>query len=197
MENIKSEITTSIMLEYLYCPRFIYFMEVLKIDQYEDKRRKVQKGRDIHKYKALTNQDYKRKKIGVTKKLTEMDLYSEQYGIHGKVDEILFLENETASPLDYKFAEYKGKIYKTLKMQTVFYGLLIKENYNKNVNKAYIVYTRSKNHLVEIDIKGKDFENLLKIINDIRNIIDLNFYPKKTKYTSKCNDCCYRNICEK
>ena len=34
-------VTTSILLEYLFCPRFIYFMNCLCIPQNEDKRFKV------------------------------------------------------------------------------------------------------------------------------------------------------------
>lgn len=197
MNNKTGAITPSLMMEFLYCPRFIYFMQVLKISQHEQNRHKVLKGREIHKYKALTNQDYKRKKINVIDKLIEKELFNEKYNMNGKVDEILFMENGKASPLDYKFAEYKGKIYKTLKMQTIFYSFLIKENYDKDVEKGYIVYTRSKNQLIEIDIKNKDYDNLLKIIGRIRDVIEFNFYPKRTSCKSRCNDCCYRNICIK
>ena len=172
-------------------------MEVLKISQHEQNRHKVLKGRDIHKYKSVTNKDYKRKKLDVIKKLSEMDLYSEKYHINGKVDEILFIKDGYASPLDYKFAEFKGKIYSTLKMQTVFYSLLIKENYQKNIDKGYIVYTRSKNLIVDIEIKPNDYEKLIKIIDNIREIIEKNYFPKRTSCKTRCNDCCYRNICIK
>ncbi|MBS1272030.1 MAG: hypothetical protein MAGBODY4_01167 [Candidatus Marinimicrobia bacterium] len=45
-------ITPSDMLEYLYCPRFIYFENVLDIPENQGNRWKVQKGRSIHKKKA-------------------------------------------------------------------------------------------------------------------------------------------------
>jgi hypothetical protein len=41
-------ITPSEIIEFLYCKRFIYFMKCLGIRQYEEKRYKVQKGREIH-----------------------------------------------------------------------------------------------------------------------------------------------------
>ena len=41
----KLSITPSIVIEYLYCPRFIYFMKILNISQNEDRRFKVTKGR--------------------------------------------------------------------------------------------------------------------------------------------------------
>ena len=52
-------------------------------------------------------------------------------------------------------------------MQTVFYSLLIKENYQKNVDKGYIVYTRSKNLIVDIEIKPNDYKKLIKIIDNV------------------------------
>lgn len=194
---IKTSITASIMLEYLYCPRFIYFMEVLKIDQNEDRRYKVEQGRLAHKKKTLSNIDYKRKRLNVVDKKIEEELSSQKYRIHGIIDEVLFIDDKSASPLDYKFAEYKGKIFKTYKMQSLFYALLIKENFNCPVNKGYIVYTRSKNYLAEIEFNDKDFIKLLKIIDNIFKIVESNYFPKKTSVASRCYDCCYRNICVK
>lgn len=93
-----SSITPSLVLEYLYCPRFIYFMQVLQIRQNEESRYKVMEGREIHKNKALTNIDYKRKKIGVTGKEVEQELAAKRCPIHGIVDELLFLDDGTAAP---------------------------------------------------------------------------------------------------
>ena len=50
-------ITASDILEYLYCPRFIYFENYLDIPQHEEKRFKVQKGRDVHEDKQRKNSD--------------------------------------------------------------------------------------------------------------------------------------------
>jgi len=190
-------ITPSFVMEYLFCPRFIYFMEVLQIPQNEENRFKVVKGREIHKMKAMTNTDYKRKKLGVIKKESEQDLISEKYRIHGQVDEILFLNDGTAAPLDYKYAEYSGKLYKTLKVQSIMYGLMIKENYHLEVNKGYVVYTRSKHHIEQIDFVKEDVEETVEIISDILNILKYNYFPKRSGSKQHCVDCTYRNICIK
>ena len=57
-------ITASDILEYLFCPRFIYFQNYLDIPQHEEKRFKVQKGRTIHEDKVKLNPQYLRKKLG-------------------------------------------------------------------------------------------------------------------------------------
>ncbi len=167
----------------------------MKIPQNEGERFKVDKGRNIHEKIRKTNPDYLRKKLGVQEKQSDCFL-SSPLGIRGVVDEILFLEGEKVAPLDYKYAEYKQKIFKTYRFQLIFYAQLIKDNFDVSVNKGFIVYTRSKNKLVEVKINDKDFRELRKIINDMNDIIQKCKYPKSTSIKRRCPDCCYKNICE-
>lgn len=194
MENVS--ITPSIVIEYLYCPRFIYFMKVLNIPQNEESRYKVKKGREVHRFKELTNIDYLRKKINVVNKWKEQDLYSDKYSIHGKIDEILEFEDGTMGVLDYKFAEFKDKIFSTYKTQLVMYSLMVEDNFKKKINRGYIVYTRSRNHIEEIKITTKDKEKVKSIVENIIKIVTKGYFPSGTNSQSKCNDCCYRNICK-
>ncbi len=189
-------ITPSDMIEFQYCKRFIYYMKCLGIQQYEEKRYKVQKGREIHQKKENENKDYLRKKLGVLEKKINVDLFSEEYKIKGKVDEVLTLEDGTMAALDYKFAEFDEVIYSTYKTQMLMYSLMIKEMYEKNVKKGYLIYCRSKNSVKEIDIKEKDIKNLKKSINEYYKIVQ-GYYPNATKNKARCIDCCYRNICIK
>jgi len=189
-------ITASQMLEYLYCPRFTYFEYVMDIPQNEGQRFKVEKGRNIHEKVRKTNPEYLRKKIGVIDRKSDVYLAS-PLGIRGVVDEVLFLDDNTAAPLDYKFAEYKNKLFKTYRFQLIFYARLIKDNFQVPVKKGFIIYTRSKNKLVEAPLKDKDFIELEKIVDDMTNIIQNCRYPKPTSVKRRCLDCCYRNICEK
>ncbi|HON97333.1 MAG TPA: hypothetical protein PK222_03655, partial [Bacteroidales bacterium] len=70
-------ITPSEVIEYLFCPRFVYYMNVMKVDQHEHRRALVNKGRDIHKLKLVQNKDYLRKKAGAIDKLNDVYLSSE------------------------------------------------------------------------------------------------------------------------
>lgn len=187
--------TASQLIEYLFCPRFTYFEYVLQIPQKEETRFKVQKGRTIHEKIRKMNPGYLRKKLNVIEKQSDCYL-SSQSGIRGIVDEILFFENGAASPLDYKFAEYKNKLFETYRFQLVFYGKLIHENFQVPVKKGFIVYTRSKNKLIEVEFKEKDFTKLEYVIEEMSGIIGKGKYPDSTKYKKRCFDCCYKNICE-
>ncbi len=164
-------LTPSEIIAHLYCPRFTYFMIAMNISEYEEKRFKVMMGREVHKDKTQINKDYLRKRIGVTDKEIEVYLSSERLHIRGIVDEVLTLNDGTMVPLDYKFAEYKEREYKTCKIQSIAYGMLISENYSKPVKKGFVVYTRSKNKLVEIEFTPKDIDIFHKIIEEMLLII--------------------------
>ncbi|MBL7110116.1 MAG: CRISPR-associated protein Cas4, partial [Candidatus Marinimicrobia bacterium] len=128
-------ITPSEVLEYLYCPRFTYFLNVMRINQNEDKRFKVLKGRRVHEERSARNKKYLRKKILTVKKETEVYLADTTLGIRGIVDEILFLKDGSLSPVDYKYTQYKDHVFRTHIYQLVLYGLLIEHNYKKEVNR--------------------------------------------------------------
>lgn len=188
-------IRISDVLEYLFCPRFIYYMYCLDIPQHEEKRFKVIKGREVHETRKLTNRDYVRKKLNCIRKESDIFIASKQYHIKGIVDEVLFLEDGTAAPLEYKFAEYKDKVFKTYKFQLVLQALLIRENYNIEVNRAYLCFTRSNSLVKEMEITPSDFKKAEKIIEEILDIVQKGLYPKTSRSSRKCVDCCYQNIC--
>ena len=186
-------LTPSHIIEYLFCPRFTYFEYVLGIPQYEEKSFKVLKGRETHELKAAQNIEYLRKRIGVTAKY--INQYLTNGYLRGEVDEVLELKDGTMAPLDFKFAEYKDRIFDTYKTQLYCYAILIEENFGKKVNKGYLVYVRSKNFLVEVDIEEKEKLKVKKAAENIYEIIAKNFYPAATKYKKRCISCTYKNVC--
>jgi len=192
---MKFSVTPSHIIEYLFCPRYTYFEYVLRVPQNEDKYYKVQKGREIHLKKASENTGYLRKKLGVILKLQNQYLTNEF--LRGEIDEILSLKNGSMAPLDFKFAQYKDKVFSTYKTQLYCYALLIESNFSKPVNKGYLIYTRSKNKLIEVPISESDKNKVKEVAEEIVNIINTNKYPKSTKYKQRCLTCTYRNICTK
>ncbi len=195
MDHTFHFITPSEVIEYMFCPRFVYFMSVLKIEQHEHRRNLVNKGRQIHDLKLVQNKEYLRSKIGVKDKLIDVYLSSETLHLVGKIDEVLFLNDGSAAPLDYKYATWENRIYKTHIMQQSLYALLIEENFGVCVEKAYLVYIRSKNHIEEIAISPLHKDRAKKTLDEISEIINLSLYPKATKTKNRCGDCTYRNLC--
>jgi CRISPR-associated exonuclease Cas4 len=189
----QTSITPSEIIQYLYCPRFIYFEKVLGIPQFEEKSYKAMKGRHLHEDKTRMNKDYLRKKLGVIEKYQEQYLTNQM--LRGKVDEVLLLEDGTAAPLDYKFAQYKDKVFNTYKTQLACYAWLIEDNFKKPVNRGFLVYTRSKSKLIEVELDDAFKRDVKNKAQAIVQIIDNNHFPKATRYKKRCVGCTYRNIC--
>lgn len=188
-------ITTSDVVEHLFCPRFTYFMNCLRIPQHEDLRYLVLKGREIHENRARENRDYLRKKIACVKKEIGVYLASPRIRVRGMVDEVLTLADGTMAPLDYKYTEYRDYLFRTHKYQSVLYALLIQEIYKKPVVKGYVCYIRDGVTLREIVYTPGDFRYILNVVNEIFQIIQMGWYPKGTSFRNRCVDCCYKNIC--
>ncbi len=188
-----ASLTPSHIIQYLYCPRFTFFEYVLAIPQYEEKHYKVRKGRNLHEQKLEQNKQYLRKKIGAVDK--HLDQYLTNQLLRGQIDEVLELQDGTMTPLDYKFAEYKGKVYNTYQTQLYCYAWLIEENFNREVKRGYIVYTRSGHKLIEVPVERKHIDQVKQCAEDIVDIIETNRFPRATKYKKRCLNCTYNNIC--
>lgn len=189
-------ITPSDIIEFLFCPRFVYYMHCLNIDQHEEQRYKVMKGREVHNDRAIQNKDYLRKKIGCVDKDINVYLASVSLHVRGVVDEVLYLSDGTMAPLDYKLAEYRDYTFNTHKYQSVLYAMLIRETYQREVKKGYIYYLKGDSKLKEIDYNDNLFAEAREIIDEIFQIMTKGYYPKKRNVSAaKCIDCCYKNIC--
>lgn len=183
------------IIEFLYCPRYTFFEYVLRIPQNEDKYYKVTRGREIHNEKLERNKEYLRKKIGVKNKW--IDQYLGVEGLRGKIDEVLELHDASLAPLDYKFAHWKDRVYDTYKQQLYCYAVLIEENFQAEVKKGFLVYTRSKHKLIEVPIPPAAKAVIRESMKQMLVVIERNKFPKATTFKKRCVNCTYRNICIK
>lgn len=188
-------VTPSEVLEYLFCPRYTYFENVLAIPEHAEKRFKVLQGRKVHGQKQVRNRAYLRQKLGVVKREFEVYLAAPRLHLRGQIDEVLTLDDGTMAPLDYKFAEWKDRLYAGYRMQLVLYALLIQENYGRPVRRGFLVYTRSQNYVLPVELKDADFKKAVDTLKAIIHITRTGFLPKRTPHKSRCIDCCYKNIC--
>ena len=188
-------ITPSEVIEHVYCPRFTYYMNVLNIPQFEDRRFKVLKGREVHKRREKENRSYLRKKIGAVDRDLNVYLASSRLGVRGVVDEVLKLRDGTFAPLDYKYSPYRENAFSTHRIQITLYGLLTREAYQERVTRGYIAYIRAGSRVVEVPIGEAEERMAQNIVAEILDIIHTGRLPKKTPHRVKCGDCCYKNIC--
>lgn len=195
MSEARPPLTVTHLLEHLFCPRFTYFEHVLAIPERQERRPLVVKGREAHEERAKVNPRYLRKKIGVVGRRQDVPLSSAALGIRGSVDEVLTLEDGTMAPLDYKFAEWKGRVLLNLKMQSVVYGLLIEEAFGVAVNGGWLCYIRSKHRLERLEHTPDDKAEARRLLAEVLGVIRGEHFPEATRYRGRCRDCCYRNVC--
>ncbi|MBE0429344.1 MAG: CRISPR-associated protein Cas4 [Thermoleophilia bacterium] len=188
-------ITPSEVIEYIYCPRFIYFMRCLEIPQFEDRRYKVLKGREVHKRRTKENREYLRKKIGATGKSLNVYLASARLRVRGIVDEVLVLKDGSLAPLDYKYTPFREMAFRTHRIQLVLYALLIRETYNQPVNCGFLAYVRDSSKLIKVNIDSGAEHETINVVDRIFKIVETCSLPGRTKYRVRCHDCCYKNIC--
>lgn len=192
--ELEDYVTPSDIIEFLYCPRFTYYMKCLDIRQYEEKRFKVQVGREKHIEKSNSSISYVRKRIDGISKEQEKYLISKVYKLKGRVDELYLFNDGSYAPLDYKFAEYKDKDFETYKIQMALYSLMVEDIYSVEVKRFFLVYLRSKNLIKEQEFDDKLRKKCKKYIEDYSKVIS-GYYPKATSSKMRCVDCCYRNLC--
>ena len=183
------------VLQHVFCPRFTWFMNVQHIPQHEASRYKVQKGRQIHARRETENKGYLRRRIGVRDKAIAVYLASPRLRLRGIVDEVLWLQDGTLAPLDYKHTEHRDQAFKTHRTQILMYALLIREVYQAPVTRGYLVYLRGGSQLLQVPIEPADEQALTALIDEIFAIITTGRLPRRTPQRAKCRDCCYKNIC--
>jgi CRISPR-associated exonuclease Cas4 len=82
-------ITITQVLEYEFCPRFTYFEHVLNVPERQERRWKVQRGREVHLERSKINKSYLRKKLDVVEREFDVPMSSERLGVRGIADEVL------------------------------------------------------------------------------------------------------------
>lgn len=195
LEPATPPLTVTHVLENLFCPRFTYFEHVLAVPERQERRLLVQKGRQTHEERRQINPTYLRKKLGVVNRQFDVPLASARLGVRGSVDEVFTLADGSMAPFDYKFAEDRGRVYHNQKMQSVLYGLMIREMFQQPVHRGYLCYLRSKHKVVTIEFGDADILEAEGVLRDILDVIQTGRFPRATTCKSRCRDCCYRNIC--
>ena len=192
------------VIDYIYCPRIIYYEKTLKISgnkmkafKEEEKKRLEGKGminrRWIWDRLKLRKQSINNLEQWNNKEFSK-ELYSQKYYFHGKLDEILYLEEGTIVPLYYHNSKYTAREDNQYKNLMTLFFMLIEENYQIECQKGYILFLNDSS-LKKIECTTKDFESMKQYINETLNLIETEKYPLEAEGGTKCRDCYYKKIC--
>jgi len=191
-------VTVSDVKQYLYCPRIIYFDHVLHVPKPFDLKLSVGK----EKHDTITSKEKRRKGalfydplLDHSDKLFKVELESERLGLRGVLDYLIKTEKEYI-PVDYKFGfSKKGGVHLNHKYQLAAYSLLVEANFDTIVRRGYIHYSKDQIN-VKIDFNDDLRKRTLKLISDIKNIVEKEIEPSGTRMTARCVDCEYQRYCQ-
>ena len=141
----------------------------------------------------LRKQDIKNLEQWANKEFNK-ELSSEKYHFYGKIDEILYLQDETIVPLYYHNSKYTTREENRYKYLMAMFSMLIEENYNINSQKGYILFLNGSS-LKKFEYTEKDFEKIKHQISEILELIETERYLLEVEGGTKCRDCYYKKIC--
>lgn len=189
----KVYLTATDLMNYLYDPRIIYFVYVLKIPQATTiKELEGQKKYEEFEVKSKRNKIIK--ELPFLPKMYNLHLTSAQHRIATKIDCVAIDgKRKEAYPIQIKYSVKPRVLYRTQKFQIVMEALLVEEILGYNVSHGYVKFLRSED-FVKVKITQKLKDELLEIFSEIESIIQSEKLPKGTKDKKKAIDNCYRNI---
>jgi CRISPR-associated exonuclease Cas4 len=169
------------IVQYLYCPRKVYFIRVAGV---RITKPKMEEAKEVQA-KAEKSLAKIAEKMG-GELLKNVYLESQRYGIKGCVDAIVKTD-DGYTPIDVKFSSFESVSY-AWKMQLIAYSLLVEENFGCRVDKAYIYLASKRGKLMEIRIIPSDRRALRRVVDEIKELIKSEKYPRAAK-SRKCGYC--------
>lgn len=184
-------LTVTDVVEYSFCPKFTYFINVLGLNQYEHKRGTVAAGRKLHQLHEKNNLNY----IPHTnkgKKIVARKFYSEKFDLSGKIDEAIETDDEIIL-IERKYSDI-CEISDTLLVQLGLLSILIEENLGKPVKKAIVIFNKTKRKQISVVIDNVVKNNSLEILAKTKKVIQMGIMPD-ADFDNRCLNCCFRKIC--
>ncbi len=179
-----------LMRQYLFCPRVVYFTELLNIPKVMPMW--VDEG-SIHHDKQvglIHRRTLQKFHLSLAKKYFNFHVKSEILHIHGQVDGLLE-SKDAIYPIEIKL---RGKPTLSHQMQLGGYGLVLSEQFGKKFEKGFLVYgDNGKTYTIFYDDEKKD--KIKKLIDTIRNMIESQKMPSSSATEHQCSQCEFLNYC--
>jgi len=186
--------------QYIYCPRIVYFDRVLHATPIFGSQQGDSK--ELHEdyvAKELKRKDaiyYSPEFVGA-QKIMFSSLCSSTYGLQGNVDCIIKTAKAEYIPVEYKnMNSDRGRVCMQHKYQLVGYALLIEDNFDTVVKRAFVDYIPERLILqFEITPTMKTF--VKRVLGHIRRIIKDEELPPIRVAKHKCTGGCgYKQTCQ-
>lgn len=184
-------ISVTSVVEHVFCPKFTYYIHVLGLKQYEEKRGTVKAGKTLHSKHERTNINFL--SAGIEgKKLVAVFYYSKKYNFIGKIDEAVETPHEVIL-IERKYTD-NAIIGSTMKTQLGLLSILLDENIEKPVNLTIVVFSKNERKIIKVNIDHDMKIFALNKLDEVKKIISNGINPDSW-FDNRCINCCFRKIC--
>ena len=185
------ELRVTDLKQFVYCPRTVFYHYVMPVEarttfkmeagkQAEAALDKLEQRRSLRKYHLSEGERY-----------FHVRLRSGQLGLTGKLD-LLLDSPEGLFPVDFKYTSSRPRT--NHRFQLCGYALLAEEAYGREVTHGFI-YLIPRQEAVVLDLTPADKEATLRLLEEMRNMIQAEQMPEPTPVRERCAECEYRNYC--
>lgn len=177
--------------QYLFCPRVVYFLEVLSIPKVSPIW--VKEGENYHKSqeKLFKKRTLARFKLENASFWQNVNLSYSDLNFYGICD-ALIISDTNIYPVEIKL--HGQKPTKAQKMQLIAYGVLAEKIYKKDFNLGFISFEKNAK-TVPINVNNDMKQEVQKIVNEIINLIKSEKLPYSNAEDEKCTQCEFLNYC--
>ncbi|MDW8074099.1 MAG: CRISPR-associated protein Cas4 [Nitrososphaerota archaeon] len=186
-------IPVSLIRQYHFCPRTIFFSQVLGVGVEETelmRAGRVEQGREERRDKRRKTPLSGLEDGGV--RSHQVHLRSVELGLEGVVD--LLVEGRELVVVERKYARLRGRPPRGHLYQAAAYAMLVEAVLGRPVRRAYLHYLRSGDRVV-VEISGDLRRHVLWTIGRIREIIDGERLPEFVPRPG-CGSCDFRRVCQ-
>ena len=196
----ESFVSVTDIKQYIYCPRIVYFDRVLHATPMFGSQQKDSK--ELHEdyvSKEMRRKDavyYSPEFVGA-EKLMFTSLSSSKHSLHGNVDCIIKTAMGEYIPVEYKnMNSDKGRVCMQHKYQLVGYALLIEDNFDTTVKRAFVNYIPEK-LILQFEITSTMKTFVKRVLGHIRRIIKDEELPPIRVAKYKCDGGCgHKQTCQ-
>lgn len=185
-----SSIPISLFRQFLFCPRIIYFQEIMGL--HVPMPLWTKQGDHHHKKQVLLSKERTLKRFDLNEGKMHFDvtLESNNYGIHGVCDAIIETAEEVV-PIDFKLTSsvQRGHLF-----QLLGYALCAEEKYQKKSQIGFILTgEKAKANVVEFTPELK--ASFYRMLKNVETILNSGFLPETSANEHQCGQCEYFNFC--
>lgn len=185
-----SSIPVNLIRQWCYCPRVVYYMEMISTPIYRPAW--VKQGEDFHELerKLWQRRNLSRFNLESGTVYHNIKLKDEDLGLHGISDMAIETE-EAVYAVEFKLSVSNKK--KGDQLQLTAYAMLLEKHLSKLSSVGFLVGKGKVLHTIEIDTNKR--KEVIEIVNKIRKMLQNGLKPQSSATVVQCCTCEYINFC--